>query len=211
VATRVPGGIRVDFVVKEQLFFNQVLIRGLTAPPTEASAIAAMQLPLGEPYQPPLVDDGVERLREALREDGLYAAQISVEAVPHPETQQIDVIVNVKNGTEYHDAEILSRFKIKPGRPITAARIHSGSERIRKFLVKKSHLNARAVVRRGEYEAQTNRVSLELEVTEGPRVRIAVTGAKLSGGELKRLVPVYQEGTIDTDLLEEGKRNIRAA
>jgi outer membrane protein insertion porin family len=222
VATRVPGGIRVDFVVKEQLFFNQVLIRGLTAPPTEASAIAAMQLPLGEPYQPPLVDDGVERLREALREDGLYAAQISVEAVPHRETQQIDVIVNVKpgprarvkdiqlkNGTEYHDAEILSRFKIKPGRPITAARIHSGSERIRKFLVKKSHLNARAVVRRDEYEAQTNRVSLELEVTEGPRVRIAVTGAKLSGGELKRLVPVYQEGTVDTDLLEEGKRNIR--
>jgi len=27
--------------------------------------------------------------------------------------------------------------------------------------------------------------------------------------ELKRLVPVYQEGAVDTDLLEEGKRNLR--
>src|SRR5258708_26159599 len=50
---------------------------------------------------------------------------------------------------------------------------------------------------------------MELEVTEGPLVRIAVTGAKLSGGELKKLVPVYQEGAVDADLLEEGKRNIR--
>ena len=36
-----------------------------------------------------------------------------------------------------------------------------------------------------------------------------MTGAKFSKGELKRLIPVYQEGAVDTDLLEEGKRNLR--
>jgi outer membrane protein insertion porin family len=221
VSTPVEGGIRVDFVVKEQLFFNQVLIRGLTAPPTDASALAAMQLPLGDPYDPALVDEGVERLRDALHDDGLYLAQISVDTVPRGETRQMDIVVNIKpgprarvkevklqNGTEYRDSEILSRLKMKPGRQITAARIHNGSERIRKFLVRKSHLNARAVVRRGPYDAKSNSVALELDVTEGPRVRLSVTGAKLSNGELKKLVPVYQEGTVDTDLLEEGKRNI---
>jgi len=65
------------------------------------------------------------------------------------------------------------------------------------------------VVRRGTYDGKSNTIPLELEVTEGPRVRIAVTGAKFSGGELKKLVPVYQEGAVDADLLEEGKRNIR--
>jgi outer membrane protein insertion porin family len=221
VSAPVGGGIRVDFVVKEQLFFSQVLIRGLTPPPTDASALAAMQLPLGDPYDPVLVDEGVERLRDALHEDGLYLAEISVQTAPHPETRQIDIIVNVnpgprarvsqihlENGTEYREAEILSRLKMKPGRPITAARIHSGTERIRKFLVQKSHLNARAVVRRGPYDAKTNSLALQLEVTEGPRVRLALTGTKLSGGVLKKLVPVYQEGTVDADLLEEGKRNI---
>ena len=218
----VPGGIRVDFVVREQLFFNRIVIHGLVAPPSEASASAALQLPLGEPYQADRLKEGVERLREVLREEGFYTAQISATPVPHPEDRQMDVLVDIRpgprariskieleNGTEYRDAEILSRAKLKLGKEMTSARIERGTARIRKFLVKKGHLDARAVARRGEYDAATKTIPLRLEVTEGPRVRIAVTGAKFSAGELRRLVPVYQEGAVDTDLLEEGKRNIR--
>jgi outer membrane protein insertion porin family len=221
-ATPVDGGVRLDFVVREQLFFNQVLIQGLVPPPTEASAVAAMQLSLGQPYRRNVVEEAVARLRDTLHEEGLYAADISVETAPHPDTHQMDVLVRLqpgprarvneiqlKNTTEYRDAEILSLFKMKPGGELTSGRIQRGTERIRKFLVKKGHLNARAVVRRGEYDAAKNRVPLEVDVTEGPRVKIMVNGAKFSTGELKKLVPVYQEGAVDADLLEEGKRNIR--
>ena len=221
-STPIDGGLRIDFVVREQLYFNQVIIHGLVSPPTEASAIAAVQLPLGEPYQPDAVKEGLDRLRELLKEEGLYAAQISADAVPHPQDHQMDVIIKIqsglrahikeiqlKNGTEYRDAEILSRSKLKVGRAITAAHIQRATSRLRNFLVKKGHLNARAVVRRGDYDAKNHMLPLELEVTEGPRVRIVVAGAKFSGGELKKLVPVYQEGAVDPDLLEEGKRNIR--
>src|SRR5256884_8410666 len=52
-------------------------------------------------------------------------------------------------------------------------------------------------------------IPLELDGTEGPRVQITLTGASFSQGELKKLIPIYQEGAIDADLLEEGKRNIR--
>ena len=222
VATRVPGGVRLDFVVQEQLFFNRVIINGLVSPPTEASALAAVQLQLGEPFQRATLDEGLERLREILREEGLYTAQVSAETVPYRDTHQIDVIVDVKpgprarvkeiqlqNGTEYGDSEILSRFKMKPRTSVTSARIQRGTDRIRKFLVKKSHLNARAVVRRGAYDPKTNTIPLQLEVTEGPRVQVTVAGARFSNSELRRLVPVYQEGAVDPDLLEEGKRNIR--
>jgi outer membrane protein insertion porin family len=222
VSTPVDGGVRIDFVVREQLYSNQVIIHGLVSPPTEASAIAAVQLPLGEPYHADAVNEGLERLRELLKEEGLYAAQVSAEAVPHPKNHQMDVIINIqpgprsrikeirlKNGTEYTDAEILTRSKLKRGAALTAARVQRGTSRLRNFLVKKGHLNARAVVRRGAYDNKTNTVPLELEVTEGPLVRIAVAGAKFSGGELKKLVPVYQEGAVDADLLEEGKRNLR--
>jgi outer membrane protein insertion porin family len=222
VSTPVADGVRIDFVVREQLFFNQVILHGLVSPPTEASAIAAMQLPLGEPYQADTVKEGLERLRELLREEGLYAAQVSAETVPHPETHQMDVIINIqpgprarikeiqlKNGTEYRDGEILARSKLKASGRVTASRVQRGTSRVRSFLVKKGHLNARAVVRRGTYDAKSNTIPLELEVTEGPLIRVAVTGAKISSGQLKKLVPVYQEGAVDTDLLEEGKRNIR--
>ncbi len=222
ISTPVEGGVRVDFVAREQLFFNQVVIHGLVSPPSEASAIAAVQLSLGEPYQADAVNEGLERLRELLREEGFYAAQVLAQTVPHLPNHEMDVIINIqpgsrarikeielKNGTEYRDAEILSRSKLKAGRGLTAAHVQRGTSRVRNYLVKKGHLNARAVVRRGTYDAQSNTIPLELEVTEGPLVRIAVTGAKLSSGELKKLVPVYQEGAVDADLLEEGKRNIR--
>src|SRR5229473_1704840 len=222
MSTPVDGGVRVDFVVREQLFFNQVIIHGLVSPPTEASAIAAVQLALGEPFQADTVNEGLERLRELLREEGFYETQVSAQTVPHPENHQMDVVINIepgvrarikeiqlKNGTEYRDAEILSRSKLRAGRGLTAAHVQRGTSRVRKFLVKTGHLNARAMVRRGTYDAKSNAIPLELEITEGPRVRIAVTGAKFSGGELKKLVPVYQEGAVDADLLEEGKRNIR--
>src|ERR1700686_1579324 len=222
VSTPGAGGVRIDFVVREQLYFNQVIMHGLVSPPTEASAIAAVQLPLGEPYHADAVKEGLDRLRELLKEKGLYAAHISADTVPHPQDPQMDVMINIqssprarikeiqlKNGTEYRDAEILSRSKLKAGRGITAAHVQRSTSRIRNFLVKKGHLNARAVVRRGNYDAKSNMLPLELEITEGPRVRVVVAGTKFSSGELKKLVPVYQEGGVDPDLLEEGKRNIR--
>jgi outer membrane protein insertion porin family len=220
--TTVEGGVRVDFVVRQQLFFNQVIIEGLVPPPSDASAAAAMQLTLGQPYRRDAVDEAVARLIDTLHDEGLYAADVQAEPVPHEDIHAMDIIVHVKsgprarvqevqlkNGTEYTQAELLSRLKFKPGVELTSARVARGTERIRKFLVKRGHLNARASVRRGEYDRAKNTIPLELEVTEGPRVQIAVTGVKISNGQLKKLVPVYQEGSVDVDLLEEGKRNIR--
>jgi outer membrane protein assembly factor BamA len=222
VVTPVGSGVRLDFVVRESLFFNKIRIAGLTPPPTDSSAAAAMQLTLGRPFRQEEVDEGLAHLRDVLKDEGLYTAEVSAENQPHPETHQMDILVHVKpgprarveavelkNGTAYRDVEILSRLKMKAGQTVTTARIQRGTDRIRKFLVKKGRLSARAALRRGEYNAAKNTVSLELEVTEGPQVQLAVTGAKFSKGELKRLVPVYQEGAVDADLLEEGKRNLR--
>jgi outer membrane protein assembly factor BamA len=222
IVTPEADGARLDFVVRENLFFNLVRIEGLSAPPSEASAAAAMQIALGQTYRRATVDEALERLRETLREEGLYQAEVSAETVPHPETHQMDIIVHVKSGprarvgiiqlkneTEYRDAEILSRLRMKAGSEITSAKLQRGTDRIRKYLIKKGHLSGRAAVRRGDYNAAKNTIPLELDVTEGPRVQITLTGASFSQGELKKLIPVYQEGAVDADLLEEGKRNIR--
>jgi outer membrane protein insertion porin family len=218
----VPGGVRLDFIARENLYFNEVLIEGLQAPPSDASAAAATQLNLGQTYHRELLDEAAERLLETLHQEGLYTATITPETIPHAETHQMDVIfhvkpgprarvgaVRLKNETEYPDAELVKRLKMKPGRAITSARLLSGTDRIRKFLVKKGDLLARAVVRRGGYDAASNTIPLDLEVVQGPRVKLMVSGAKFSKGELRRLVPVYQEGAVDADLLEEGKRNLR--
>src|SRR6202007_435482 len=64
-------------------------------------------------------------------------------------------------------------------------------------------------VRRGDYDAAKNAVPIFLEVTQGPRVEVTVSGGEFYDSQLKKLIPIYQEGAVDPDLLEEGKRNIR--
>ena len=64
-------------------------------------------------------------------------------------------------------------------------------------------------MRRGVYDPATNLLPLTIETVTGSRVRVEVTGAKISARELRKRVPVFQEGAVDPDLLEEGVRNLR--
>lgn len=222
VAVPEEGGVRLDFVVRENLFINQILIEGLKPPPSEASAAGAMQLSLGQTYRTGEIEDAVARLEETLRDEGLYQAKVTVEQQPHPETHQLDVIVHVEpgprvrlgsvqllNNTGYRDAELLGLFNLKPSSELTTARLQSATGRIRKYLEKKGHLSERVSVRRGEYSLASNSLPMTLEVTAGPTVRVTVQGAKFSGRELKKLIPIYQEDSVDPDLLAEGRRNLR--
>jgi outer membrane protein insertion porin family len=222
VVAPLEGGVRIDFVARQNFFFGEVRMEGLTPPPSEASAAAAMQITLGQTYRRTLLDEALARLKDALRDDGLYQAELSAETLPNLDTRQIDIVVRLKqglrahigavhlnNGTVYPTAELLSKSRLREGRDVTAARLRTATERLRQYLVKKGRLGARAIVRRGEYDAINNTLPLDLEVTEGPRVRVDVVGAKFSKGALKKLIPIYQEGAVDADLLEEGKRNIQ--
>src|SRR5208282_4509130 len=164
IVTREENGVRLDFVVRENLFINRVAVDGVKPPPTEASAVGAMQLSLGQTYHPADIQDAVGRLKDTLQSEGLYQAKITVEELPHPETHQMDVIAHVDpgprvhlgnvqllNNTEYRDGELLKLFKLKPASEITTARLQSGMDRIRKFMEKKGHLSVRVSLRRGDF------------------------------------------------------------
>ena len=55
---------------------------------------------------------------------------------------------------------------------------------------------------------RTNTVKPAIDITAGQTVAIRATGAKISTHKLKELVPIFQERSIDTDLLVEGEHNI---
>src|SRR6516164_5022800 len=66
VATPEGDQVRLDFVVRENIFFNQVIIEGLKPPPSEASASGALQLSLGQTYREGEVEEAVARLQDSL-------------------------------------------------------------------------------------------------------------------------------------------------
>ena len=221
-ASPAAEGVRVEFVVQRNFYNNVVRVDGLKEPPTEAAALAAMRLTLGEPFRESSLREAVDRLKDTLSSEGLYEADVKWSLTPHEATRQMDVTITVqpgpravvgsfvvKNQTPYHDAELISRSKMMLKKPFTSARVTRASQRLKKYLVNQGYLGAGILITAGNYDATTNLVVLNYEVTTGPRVSVAVGGAHISQGKLRQLLPIYAEGAVDEDLLQEGRRNIR--
>lgn len=215
-------GLHVDFVVTRNYYNNVVRVFGLKEPPNEATALAALQLPLGTPFQLSDLNAGLGRLGQTLKDDGFYEAKWHYGLAKHPQTNQIDVTVevtpgrraklsaiNIKNETSFSEKEIRGKLKLKRGTQVTAERIDRGTERLRNYLVASGYLEARVTATRGDFDPSSTTLPLAVDVVAGPRVSVTVTGTKISSKQIRKLVPVYQEGDVDPDLLEEGKRNIR--
>ncbi len=222
--TATPGeaGLRVDFVVQPNFYNNVIRVEGLKPPPTDPSALAALRLNLGEPFRESSLRESVERLQSALRDDGLYMAKVTWALSPHEDTREMDVTftvdpgprarvdgITIENKTPYPDQQLLRRAKLSEKAEVTSARLSHASEKLRKFLVNEGYLGAGVAIERGAYDSQTNRVPLKFSATAGPRVHIEINGAHVSGSEKKKLLPMYAEGAVDEDLLQEGRRNVR--
>jgi outer membrane protein assembly complex protein YaeT len=220
--TDVPGGVRLDFVVRQNFYINRVQIAGLREPPGESLALSALRLNLGETFRESDMKEALDRLRQTLEDDGQYLAKIEYEATPHPDTLQVDIVVRVKpsprarigaitiqNETEFSEAELRGRLKLKMGREITSDRLNRGADSARKWLAKKDYLGARVSLHRGVYDAKANTVPLEVTFHAGLEVRVTVEGAKVPARTLRKLVPIYEEGAVDEDLLQEGRRGLR--
>ncbi len=222
-ATEEPAGVRLDFVVRQNFFFNIVQVEGLPGDRLTSRALASLQLNLGEVYSGEKLDAARERLAETITEEGFYESTITHATAPRPQTRQMDVHFQVApgrrariasltlhNGTGFPDKEVLRKSGLRAGQSLNPRRLERASDRVRAFLSKKGHLGARVVLRRGPYDAAAHAVPLEMEVVAGPRVRVEVEGAGISQSTLRQLIPIYQEGTVDEDLLQEGRRNLRA-
>jgi outer membrane protein insertion porin family len=216
------SGVRVNFVVQLNYYNNVVRIEGLKEPPTDSAALAATRLNLGEPFRQSSLVEGVQRLQDTLRADGLYLANIKWALEPHSDTRQMDVTVTVdpgprariggfaiSNQSPYSDKQLLQHSKIKAKQELTSSRLTHGTQKLKDYLVGQGYLGATVAITPGSYDTQANVVPLSYSVVAGPRVSVEVTGAHLNKGQLRRLVPIYAEGGVDEDLLQEGRRNIR--
>ncbi len=224
VAEGETGGAVIVFVVTHNFYNGQVTVAGIKDSRVTSQAEAAMRLNLGEVFRDSAVRAGLERVQAVLRDEGLYQATTDYTLVPHEDTRQMDVEVKVtpgpharagaitlQNQTEYRSGELLERAKFGSGKEITSIALSKSAARLRKFLAADGHLGGRVNIVRGRYDAKTNLLPLTFSMVAGPKVRVTVEGAKFSQAAIRKLIPIFEEGTVDGDLLQEGKRNLRNA
>lgn len=216
--------VRLIFVVTENYFNGVVTVDGTPQKgnPKPHQLVAASQLDLGDVFTEDKVVSSVDRMKKIMADNGYYESVITYELKPNPNDNQMAIHFHVVPGdlgrvgavTIQGDAgippdQVRSLTKLKEGERVNTDRVTKALERMRKRYQKNQHLEAQVTLIDRKYHADTNRLDYVFQVEEGPTVNIATEGDGVSKGQLKKLVPVYQENSVDDDLLNEGRRNLR--
>ncbi|ABF41805.1 surface antigen (D15) [Candidatus Koribacter versatilis Ellin345] len=100
--------------------------------------------------------------------------------------------------------------QIRPGKPYSSRKIQLATNYLQGALAKQQHLGADVKFVTAEYDPATNVANVVFHVKVGPKVEVDIVGAHLWPWTRKKLIPIYIEGSIDEDLIEEGERNLHS-
>ena len=226
-ATLLDDEVILEFRTESAWFVGKVTINGATEPPNVSQLIAASQLELGRDFTEDYLLQSSQNIVALMRANGLFRARVSPRFEYEPLTQQVNLTFNLDHGPRARfakpvisgthsrsDASIIrsTRWQRLWGlagyKHMTESRVQTGLERIRYSFQERDFLMAKVTLERLTYMPRSNRVRPHLHIEEGPKIEIRAEGARLSRGKLRQLVPVFQERTVDRDLLSEGGRNI---
>ncbi len=222
------SGISVRFETVAERFIGHVGGRGkIKDPPSRSVILSETQLTLGKRFDPDMVETARQRIERQLRLNGRFKGSVSATTVDDPTTHQVTIgfIVSAGKSVKYELPTITGDTKL-PDKTIVAATgwriplIHrwrqvsrsltdKGVDGIEKRYAKKGRLTASVDLTSVDYDQTNNRALPHLNIDGGPKIAIRASEAKVSKGTLLKNVPVYEEGSVDDDLLTEGARNLR--
>ena len=226
-ATSYASGVRLTFITKFNLFVGRVQVNGVPEPPTSGQLAVAAQLQPGTGFSESDLKAAEENIKDLLLRNGLYQASIQSRTELRPGTQDMEIDFEAKAGKRakfdgitiegtaerpveeiIHNSGWRGPLGLFGWRQVTENRVQSGVENVRRWYEKHDHLLARVSLIELPYHSDSNTVTPVLQIDSGPAVEVHVDGAKLSKGKLRSLLPIYQERTVDKDLLEEGTRDL---
>jgi outer membrane protein insertion porin family len=215
------GKASLSFVSSPNFFVGGVMVDGGPGKPSDSQIVNAAKLQLGELYVSSKMDLALTNIQRLMEENGFYRSVITHSERQNPPIQQVEIMFHVRSGEAARVGNIaisgkslFSRGQIEdiahlhPGDVVSARKASDAVERIRKKYQKQNRWLVQASIAEKKYVPQSNTVDYTFAIDPGPLVKISVEGFRLSQGTIKRSVPVYEEGALDDDLLNEGQRNL---
>ena len=220
------GGVELVIRTSEQWFIGTVEAHGkVDLPPSEGQLADAARLELGQPFGDEDLDRALKGMRGLLERNGLYSAEVTPKIERDPIHQEVSITFQVDAGkrarltlpevtgdTRIPADTLAGAAKYKAWfrwKPATGDNVQSGVRNILNRYAKKDRLTASVTLKNREYLASENRVRASIEANGGPVVKIKAQEAKISQGKLKKYVPVFEEQSVNNDLLVSGARNLR--
>lgn len=231
------NGLRVSFLLEPAYYLGVVEFPGAEKQFSYTRLLQVVDLSDEDPYDPTRIPVAEDTLRKFLEHNGFFQAKVHAEPHlddPH-ELVSVSFVVDMGKRAKISAVNIegpdqpeanrlqhamgslrarLSGGLLKPGKPYTPQRITNATNAMKRTLNKQRRLASSIKENPPQFDPATNRVQVSFKVEVGPVVTIRTVGARLSvipflaGRQKKKLIPIYSEGSVDQDLVDEGQRNL---
>ena len=220
--TRSGDQVTIIFSGERRIFIGRVYVDGVKSERLASQIGRAAKLEAGTAFSQTRLDRGVQLIHDFLREDGYYQPAVSGSTKMDSAHAQVDITYHVDLGRDARIGQVqvdgdsgmtLEEFrkkaKLKAERKVNRDTTNRALEGLRKQYQKQQRLESDVNVKSKDYQPPTNHLNYSFGVDRGPIVTVEVVGAKLNKRLIKKLIPVYEEGAVDDDLLNEGDRSLR--
>ena len=231
-----PDGLRLSFILEPAYYMGIVDFPEAAKRFSYIRLLQVANLPDQEPYDEARIPEAEASLRRLLRTEGYFQAQVQAETQLDDLNQLANVTFHINFGQRARIGSLtiegageetarllrsveslrarLSGGLLKPGKSYSSSRVQEGTKLIQRTLRQRAYLASKVTRTPPRYNPDTNQVDITYKIELGPVVEVKVTGAKLtvfpflSGKQAKKLIPVYSEGSIDQDLVNEGQQSL---
>jgi outer membrane protein insertion porin family len=219
---RAGDSVSIIFTGIPRLFIGRVNVEGVKDERLDAVLDSATQLQAGTAYADDRAALAEPAIKAALENNGYFRGQIAQTKVIDHANSLVDLNFEVTTGDQARigdveltgdsgltEAQFRKQGKLKRNSKVNRNTVSRALGNLRKHYNKRERLAATVSLTSKEYVPPINRLNYTFLAHQGPIVLVKVEGAKISRGQLEKLVPVYEEGTVDQDLLNEGGQNLR--
>jgi outer membrane protein assembly complex protein YaeT len=220
--SRDGDGVALVFSGAPRTFIGTVSVEGAKGATMNTQLERAGQLAPGTRFTPAKLRQAQVQMRSAMAQNGFHEPEITPVLTEHPEEQLVDIAFHVVSGVQARvgtvavtgdpgmSAEEFRRHAhLRAGAHVdhdTTSRALAG---VLKQYQGQERLEAEIKLESEAYAADSRKANFRFSSTRGPIVNVRVEGANMSPGRVKRVIPIFEEGTVDDDLLNEGNRRLR--
>ena len=221
-AAPLDQGVALLFEGTPRSFIGTVTVGGAKGATVNTQLSRASQLTAGTRFTQAKLTQALADMQTLLADNGFHQAQITETLATHPEDQLVDVAFQVVSGPQARigavqltgdagmSADEFRHFaRLRTGAHVdhdTANRALAG---VLKHYRNQQRLEAEIKLESASFDPATGRTNFRFSATQGPQVKVVVQGVSMDQDHVRHVIPIYEEGTVDEDLLNEGNRRLR--
>jgi outer membrane protein insertion porin family len=228
------NGLALVYAGVARYYVGRIVIDGVPNERLSSLLEFSTKMDPGTAYTETQIPAALESIKETLSENGFFEATVKVSTLTDNIGHQVNAIFLINTGVQarvgnvtvtgadpgitvpkfrkmakldcsWIELKFRKSCRVKVGRETTNTALSD----VRDYYQKENRLEATVSMQKQTYIAPPKQLNYHFADDQGPIVKVIINGVKVSKARTHLLIPVFEEGAVDRDLLNEGSFNLR--